>query len=583
MADFYPDAILEEVRSRNDIVEVLSEYLPLKKRGKNYVGLCPFHLEKTPSFTVSPDKQIFYCFGCGQGGNVITFLMRHEKMSFGEVVRFLAQRANIRLPSKPTQKFELYDQLYYANQLANEYFRLSLNQEVLGKKARDYLKKRGFEQKTIEKFSIGFIPDEWDGLIKFAATKKIKAEVLFDAGLVVEREKAEGYYDRFRKRIIFPIWNLSGKIIGFGGRILGEGEPKYLNTPETAIYQKGRILYGLNFTKEIISDLKSVVLVEGYVDFITLYQAGLRNLVASSGTAFTSEQARLLSRYSEKIYLIFDPDIAGQSAAIRSIDLLLEEGFEVFIVPLPKGEDPDSFVRKFGVEELNKKIENALGFIDFKKAALGKDFQQLTVREQEKFLEELNATIGKVGNEVRKTLLVKKAALSLGIEESLIWKSFKGKKKEFTSSKERTTPISALTGQAKIEAELLRILLEDEKIEKELLAQVSLEDFSSLENRKIFELIQTHHKEGKKISASSWLDEEIDENIKVRISQIAMVDLGTADLALLLSDYLKALQKTKKKNNLKILKQKINEALDKGEKEKADGLTQEYLRLKKTK
>jgi len=276
MAGHFSPELLDQIRDANDVVDLISEYVPLKRRGKNYVGLCPFHSEKDPSFTVTPEKQIFYCFGCGEGGNVISFLMKHEKLSFPEAVKLLAKRANIPLPKESFEgkRAKQLDKLYYANQVANEYFLKNLYREVPGKRARQYLKKRGFNSEIQKLFSLGYAPLEWEGLIKFAQAKGIEAEVLNQAGLVVPRTEASGFYDRFRNRITFPIFNLSGKIVGFGGRVLDEKDmPKYLNSPETPIYQKGKILYGLNFSKDEIRQKGSAILVEGYVELITLYQA----------------------------------------------------------------------------------------------------------------------------------------------------------------------------------------------------------------------------------------------------------------------------------------------------------------------
>jgi DNA primase len=599
MSDFFPPELIDQIRDANDIVDLISEYVPLKKRGKNYVGLCPFHAEKDPSFNVIPTKQIFYCFGCQEGGNVIHFLMKHEKLGFVEAVKLLAQRANIPLPKRTVdkQKAQALDKLYYANEVANEYFRKNFYREDPGKKARQYLNKRGFDPEIIKQFSLGYAPDDWEGLIKFSKSKDMEMEVLNQAGLVVSRTESLGYYDRFRNRIIFPIFNLSGKVVGFGGRVLDDkDEPKYLNSPETPIYQKGKILYGLNFTKDEIRKKGSAVLVEGYVDFLSLYHAGIKNVVASSGTAFTLDQTRLLSRYAEKIYLLFDADTAGQSATFRSVDLLFSEGVEVLVVSLPKGEDPDSFVKKFGKEEVTKKIEQAQTFIDFKRNSLPKDFEELSLKEQEKVIFDLAETAKKITDDVRRNLFVKKVGQVFKIDEASIFKMVgKGTTKRTFPSKKEVSISSVhgeqsrtITAQEKIEMGILRILMEDEKLMKVTDGKLEIDDFSIPRHKEIFQLLcagsGTPARSGKlvRISPSALLDQIGDETTKQILSRIAAMDLGTAELSIQLADHLKALNNLKKDKKIKTLKEAIKKALQNGETEKANLLTKEFERLKKT-
>ena len=587
MAGYFSPELLDQIRDANDIVDLISEYVPLKKRGKNYVGLCPFHSEKVPSFTVTPDKQIFYCFGCGEGGNVISFLMKHEKLSFPEAVKLLAKRANISLPKESfdDRRAKQLDKLYYANQVADEYFLKNLYRQIPGRKARQYLKKRGFDSETQKLFSLGYAPLEWEGLIRYAQTKGIEAEVLNQAGLAAPRTEASGSYDRFRNRITFPIFNLSGKIVGFGGRVLDDkDEPKYLNSPETPIYQKGKILYGLNLSKDEIRQKGRAILVEGYVDLITLYQAGMKNVVASSGTAFTQNQARLLSRYAEKVILFFDADSAGQSATFRSVDLLFSEGLEAFVVSLKGGEDPDSFVRKFGVEAVGQKIQKARPFIDFKYESLGQDFGELSIREQEKIITDLAETARKITDEIRRNLFVKKIAQTFKIEEAPISKLV-GKK---MSSAVRRPPSAesrvnlqgepSLSREEEIERGLLRILMEDRKLLKLTTGKLDPEDFSTAEHKEIFELIKAQ----KKISPANLLDKTENEKAKELIAQIASIDLGSAELSIQLEDHLATLNKLKKNRKMKALKDDIQSALQRGDIEIADRLTKEFERLKRT-
>lgn len=585
MNGYFPPELIDQIRDANDIVDLISEYVPLKKRGKNYVGLCPFHVEKDPSFNVIPTKQIFYCFGCQEGGNVIHFLMKHDKLGFVEAVKLLAKRAHIPLPRKDVdkQKAETLDKLYYANQAANEYFLKNLFRETPGRVARQYLKKRGFDSETLKLFSLGFAPPDWEGLIRFAQAKGIEPKVLSQAGLAVAREEDAGYYDRFRNRITFPIFNLAEKIVGFGGRVLDDkDEPKYLNSPETPIYQKGKILYGLNFSKDEIRQKGSAILVEGYVDLITLYQAGIKNVVASSGTAFTPDQARLLSRYAEKIFLFFDADTAGQSATFRSVDLLFSEGLEVFVISLEQGEDPDSFVRKFGKEAVGQKIQKASSFIDFKHESLGKDFGELSLREQETVIRDLAETAKRITDDIRKNLFVKKIAQTFKVDETAIFKLI-GKKTSSAVHRPRSTvgkiqDESSLKGEEKIERGILRLLMEDKKLLRTTTAKLDSDDFSTPEHREIFELIKAE----KKFSPASLMDKTDNEKTKELIAQIATLDLGPAEPSILLTDHLKALNKLKTDKRMKTLKDDIKRALQEGDMEIADRLTKEFEKLKKT-
>jgi DNA primase len=583
-AHFSPE-LLDQIRDANDIVDLISDYVPLKKRGKNWVGLCPFHAEKDPSFTVTPDKQIFYCFGCGEGGNVISFLMKHEKLSFPEAAKLLAKRANIALPKESfdTKRAKQLDKLYYANQVANEYFHKNLYREKPGKRARQYLKKRGFHSGTLELFSLGYAPPEWEGLASYAETKGIEPEILNQAGLVVPRTEASGFYDRFRNRITFPIFNLSGKIVGFGGRVLDDKDvPKYLNSPETPIYRKGKILYGLNLSKDEIRQKGGAILVEGYVDLISLYQAGVKNVTASSGTAFTQDQARLLSRYAEKVYLFFDADSAGQSAVFRSVDLFFSEGIEIFVVGLTEGEDPDSFVRKFGAKAVREKIQEARPFIDFKYDCLGQDFDKLSLKEQEKVIFDLADTAGKITDEIRKNLFVKKIAQTFKINEASILKLV-GKKKPSTVGGRRTTdgghPGEAwLSRGEEIERGILRLLMEDRELLKLTTGKLIPDDFSNSDHKEIFQLIKVN----KKVSPANLMDKAESERAKELIIQIASRDLGLAELAVQLTDHLASLAKLKMNTKMMTLKEDIQRALQNGDTQTADRLTKEFEKLKKS-
>ena len=425
-----PDEKIQEVRESTHIIDVVSQYVSLKQRGKSFVGLCPFHQEKTPSFTVDPARGFYHCFGCGAGGDAFSFVMKMEKIGFLEAVKSLAERAGIPLPSydqddRQSQEIEL---LYRVNRMASDYYQSCLRNAETGESARQYILKREFESKTLETFQIGYAPDQWDGLLKKAEQSNIKAEVLFRAGLAVPRKDGRGYYDRFRGRLMFPIVNLAGKVVGFGGRILGQadGVPKYINTSETPIYQKGQILYGLFQSKTGIRRQNRALLVEGYTDMMRLYQSGFDYAVASSGTALTEGQAKLLSQSTESVVLVFDGDSAGLKAALRGIDIILSAGLHVEVAALPKGMDPDLFLLKQGSEAMRLCIEGAFSFVDFQikqmQTQSGKSakipFQ--SAHEKVAAARNLLLSIQKIRDPMERQLVVKDLAEKLGVDEALL-------------------------------------------------------------------------------------------------------------------------------------------------------------------
>lgn len=368
---FIPDEKIDEVRSATDLVDVVSDYVQLKRRGSNLFGLCPFHAEKSPSFSVNPGLGIFKCFGCGVGGDVFQFLMRVEHVGFPDAVRLLAEKAGIPLPQEgvPTEASDEVESIYAALRFAARYFYQQLTQAEAGRPALDYLIGRGFTPQTIKRFGLGFAPEAWDGLLRWAEQQHIAPEVLEKAGLVIARKDGSGHYDRYRGRVIFPILSHVGKVLGFGGRVLAKesDQPKYINSPETKVYTKSRVLYGLYQGKTDIRRQEEAILVEGYTDVISLHQAGVENAVAASGTSLTAEQVRILSRYAKRILLVFDADSAGAGAALRGIDLVLEQGLSVYAVELPAGEDPDSFARERGGDEVRAYFEkHRKDFIAFK-------------------------------------------------------------------------------------------------------------------------------------------------------------------------------------------------------------------------
>jgi len=351
LTGYVPQEKIDEIRDRIDIVHLISEYVALKKAGRNFIGLCPFHKEKTPSFSVRPDKQIFYCFGCGVGGNVFSFLMNINGMTFPEAVRYLAGKTGIALPDaqyhpRSAEQTTEKEQVFLANKKAAQWFAQNLAAES-AKSVRAYLEGRGMGREMIESFRLGYAPDGWSSLRNHFEREKLSADWVEKAGLII-KGKEGSYYDRFRGRLMIPIEDTEGRVIAFGGRVLDQGEPKYLNSPESPVYIKGRHLYGLHKSKEFIRKAGHAILVEGYFDFLSLWSAGIHPVVASLGTALTKEQVDLLRRYTQKVFITFDADTAGQKALVRSLELFLSADIDAWAVTLPSGCDPDSLVRTYG-------------------------------------------------------------------------------------------------------------------------------------------------------------------------------------------------------------------------------------------
>ena len=357
---FYPEEVVEEVRSRNDIVDVVSSYVKLQRKGSSYFGLCPFHNEKSPSFSVSPGKQMYYCFGCGAGGNVLTFIMEYENFSFPEALKFLADRAGVKLPeqeysAEAKKQQDLRTAILEVNKMAGKFYYYQLRTEV-GRQGMEYLKNRQLSEETMQRFGLGFAPKYSDSLYKYLKQKGISDELLRQSGLMNVDEK-RGMYDKFWNRVIFPIMDVNNRIIGFGGRVMGDGKPKYLNSPETRVFDKSRNLYGLNVAR--ISRKKYIIVCEGYMDVIAMHQAGFTNAVASLGTALTSQHASLLKRYTDEVILSYDSDEAGIKAALRAIPLMKEAGIKTRVLKMTPYKDPDEFIKALGAEGFQERIDQA--------------------------------------------------------------------------------------------------------------------------------------------------------------------------------------------------------------------------------
>ena len=404
---YYSEELIEEVRSRNDIVDVISGYVRLQKKGSSYFGLCPFHNEKSPSFSVSRQKQMYYCFGCGAGGNVFTFLMEYENFSFVEAVKFLADRAGIELPEmeyskEAKEKADLKSTILEMNKLAAKYFYVQLKSER-GSQAYSYLKNRELSDETITAFGLGFSNKYSDDLYKYLREKGYSEDLIRQAGLINTDER-QGVYDKFWNRVMFPIMDVNNRVIGFGGRVMGDGKPKYLNSPETKIFDKSRNLYGLNVART--TRQKYLILCEGYMDVISMHQAGFTNAVASLGTALTSGHASLLKRYTQEVLLLYDSDEAGVRAALRAIPILREAGLNSRVVNLRPYKDPDEFIKNLGAEAFEERLKQASDSFMFRVSVAESEFQMEEPQGQNRFFERCAEMILELKDELERNLYI---------------------------------------------------------------------------------------------------------------------------------------------------------------------------------
>ncbi len=558
-----PDHLIDEVRDSADIVELVSEYLPLKKRGKNYFGLCPFHQEKTPSFSVNPEKQIFHCFGCGIGGNVFSFLMQTEKISFTEAVKILAEKAgiNIREIRSLSGDGSVGDPLYEANRVAMDFFHHLLLEDPRAEKAREYLKNREISEDTIRKFYLGYSPPGWDELLKLARRKSIGGDVLEKAGLALRSDKG-GFYDRFRDRITFPIFKVMGKVIAFGARALDESSgAKYINSPETPIYQKGKVLYGIWQARNYLGQMGYAIIVEGYMDLLRLVQSGIGNVVATSGTALTVGQAKALSRYVDRAVVVYDADSAGAAAAARGIDSLLEGGLDIGLVSLPEGHDPDSFVGEKGPEVFLSLVKDAEPFIDYKLGFLsaGEGFNSISAKRRA--VDSLAETISKIGDDIRRSLAIRELSEKLSIDERMIYGVISGYRKREVRKYGETPEVRAPEDEGpSAERELLRVMLGDSSAVGRIAGEISATDFIYGPYRKVADTIFRIYSEGKDTDPASVIDMCGDPGLAALVSKLTAegFDLGQRDR--IISDSLLAMQVSYVSREIDQLKSKIKKA-----------------------
>ena len=495
-----PDDIIEEIKSRTDIVDVISEYVSLTASGKSFKGLCPFHDEKTPSFIVNREGQFFKCFGCNEGGNVFTFLMKHESMSYPEAIKSLAVKCGVTIPESSEAdraRGLARDELQKLNRSAVDYFHRVLMKSTAGKQALTYLKERGITDNITDSFKLGFSLPNWDAFLKAAGKAGFSKKMMLQGGFILKRKKGEGYYDRFRGRVMFPIFDAQGEPIGFGGRILvsSELEPKYMNSPETPLYSKSRSLYNLNLAKEAIRKEGFAVLAEGYMDVITCFQAGVHNTVASLGTSLSGGQVRLLKRYTDEVTIAYDSDSAGTAATSRGLNLLVKEGFKVRMLNLSSGKDPDDFIRENGAEAFRDLISEAVDLVDYKVDRVKEQVGLDSAEGKKQTVEDLVATLSSFSTELEKHEYVKKCAEKLGVEEDYIWQQLEalgaGKRVRRSTQPAIKSSSKKLSARETIERRLLECLIQCPRLISKARAELTHEDFSNPGHAELAQILWT--------------------------------------------------------------------------------------------
>lgn len=525
------DEFVERVSERTDIYSVVSRYVTLKQKGGRYWGCCPFHSEKTPSFTISPDKGLFYCFGCHTGGNVFKFLSLIENISYFEAIKLQAQRLGIDLPERkvsPEEERRRREEksLYKLNELAQDFYHECLIKTARGEVGRKYLEARGITAETIETFKLGWAADEWENILPNLTRRGYSPEQLEKVGLIVRRKNSPGFYDRFRARVMIPISDVFGRIVGFGGRILtatDENNPKYLNTPETELFNKRNLLFGLDKSNRAISTAGAAIVVEGYMDAISLFSAGVKNVVATLGTAFTPEHAKLILKYARKIIFCYDSDEAGQRATLRALPIVQAAGANVFIVKVPDGKDPDEFIRKHGKEAFDELLKNAETLIDYRMHYVLARADVSTIQGKLAALREILPVVANVKNKVTRSENRKKIAAALALDERLVYDELakissagqnnsRAVKIEPQDNRERTIKEACET--------ILRMLWHDDDTLDYVLVTVPRKFFTDVQ-QEILRRFEICWKEGRRLDKMSAAT-ELSEEANAELSRILM-------------------------------------------------------------
>ncbi len=542
MAIFLPDEFVERVRSESDLVSVVSSYVQLKRRGNRYWGCCPFHQEDTPSFSLKPDEGFFYCFGCHAGGNVFKFISLIENISYYDAIVLQAERLNIPLPEREKTPQEIARDkklaaLREVHELAGKFFHNCLTVTPYGKAGLEYFHNRGIGDDIIKEFNLGFAPDAWSKLTDAFAKRGLDTELLLESGLVVKRQQGNGEYDRFRNRAMIPIMDERGRVCGFGGRIISDGQPKYLNSPETMLFNKRRLLFGLDKAHRHISQAGFSLVVEGYMDVISVYAAGIKNVVASLGTAFTVEQCKKLLRYAPAIYFCYDSDRAGQEAIARALGIAGETNAEIKVVQLPDGKDPDEFIRKHGVDEFRQVIGQAISVVEFqlKHILAHSDINGLEGRLRA--LTEMLPVLGSIKNTAERSAYISKVAQLLSVSENDILVELTKKGNGFShqprdNSKVRDVVHQVDDASRRAGRVIIRMVWNEPAIVEHFVSLVPIESLPEAIHKQILTVLYDKYRAGEQITDIMSLS-SLGEDVVAELSRALVEDLGQEDISLL--------------------------------------------------
>ena len=577
----FSEQVLEEIQGKSDIVAVIGGYIPLRRAGRNYKANCPFHKEKTPSFMISPAKQIFHCFGCGAGGNVFGFVMKIENIDFPEAVRTLAEKAGVKLPSFTRSQFETSSyavQIYKTNEMAAAFYRSMLLNTDAGKRAAEYLKGRGIGEEASGKAKLGFAPDEWSGLINYAKGKGLDLAVLERSGLVLPREGG-GHYDRFRNKIIFPIFDIKDRVVAFGARVLDNSQPKYINSPETEVYIKSRHLYGFNFSVQAVKDKDLCIVVEGYLDFLVPYQMGVGNIAASLGTSLTDSQARLIKRYTKNVVMLYDGDSAGEAASLRGLDIFLQEGMSVKVAVLPKGLDPDSFIRSKGAAAFDALIGSASDLLEYKLGILSSRHDSRTSSGKAKICSEMLPTIAKIPDAVLKFEFIKRLSEKLQIREEALLSEIKKIKPDRGYELPEELVSGSASQAAMAEKIIVGLMLDDPDTINEVKGKLKPSDFEDPYTRKITEEIFASFGDGKSFNPSQLINRLAEPDLAGMIAESSSLVEDIKDKQKNLEDCIKWMVNKNAKARLSELQNLIKAAQVMGDDGKVNQLVAEYSGL----
>ena len=587
MKHHIPDHLIEEIRSRNDILDTISENILLKKSGQNYKGLCPFHSEKTPSFVVSPEKQIYHCFGCGAGGNIFKFIMEMEDLSFLDAIKILAAKCGVTLPAfKPGQtnaKSNERDVLLNINQKAQSYFILSLMSKG-GEQAREYLNSRGlYDKKLLADYSIGWATSGWtDTLHQLQNQEKFSKNDLSRAGLIKQKEGAgkNNFYDRFRGRIIFPLQDIHGNLIAFAGRVIGESEPKYLNSPETPLYIKGRHLFGFNRAKEAIRKQNKALIVEGYFDQMRAHQNGIRNTVATCGTALTLEQASLLKNHTKRATLIFDSDSAGQAATKKGFEVLLKQGMSVDVLSLPSGHDPDSFIYQFGPEKFLEKLKNAKPFVETFIDDIIADGDLTTPMGKVAVVNQVLPILMNVKNTIERTEWISILTERAKIEDQALLNELKNAIKQDKTIVSDPLKKNGHQNKKNVELYLVRLMFSDKELALKIKEKVKIEDFIDPDLRLIVGSCYRLLAEGCELKVDFIMNQIDEPNIRNLLSEIGVTSIPFDNPKQTVRDCINAINKKAHAQQVEELKIQRNAALVAGESERSQKIQNKLEELR---